>query len=89
MGDAQHLTGATRILAIFGCAATADLALAFGVPQMQRDADEIVALLAKQRSRDGRVDPTAHGDQDTLAAHAHATVARRAHRQPGDGPTRH
>src|SRR5690606_37471975 len=60
VGDAEVLTGAPRVVPILGRAAAPHLVLPLRVPEVQRDPDQIEALLGEQRRRDGGVDAAAH-----------------------------
>ena len=66
VGDSEVLAGPPRIVAVLGRAAPTDLSIALGVPQMQRHADQVVALLVQQRRGDGGVDASTHRDEDSL-----------------------
>jgi hypothetical protein len=66
MGNAQRLADAARIVDILAGAAGAGLAHRFAmIVELQRDADDLVALGMQQAGHDGGIDAAGHGDDDT------------------------
>ena len=68
---AQEFAGHARVVAVFGRAAAPDLAFAARVPEVQRDADDVVAGLVQQRGGERRVHTAAHRDKHASAAGLH------------------
>jgi hypothetical protein len=69
---AEEVGGAAGVILIFGSAAApvaSGLALGRVVPEMQRDADHLVAKIDEARRRNGRIDPSAHRDDDPCLRH--------------------
>jgi hypothetical protein len=50
--DAEVLTGASGVVAVFGSAASAHLLLAVRIPQMERHSNQVVSCLMQQRRGD-------------------------------------
>ncbi len=64
--DAERVGRAPRVVLIFGRAAPTVgfvVGLVRVVPQVQRDADDVVARVDEARGRDAGIDAAAHGDQ--------------------------
>jgi hypothetical protein len=50
--DAEVLTGASGVVAVFGSAASTHLLLAVRIPQMERHSNQVVACFMQQRGSD-------------------------------------
>ncbi len=79
VGEVEHVVrdvelrrDPSRVLDVADAAAAG---VGLAAPELERDTRDVVALLEQERSRDRRVDPTAHRDEHALAhARAHAAA---------------
>ena len=79
VGDAQHLGDAARIVDVLaGAAASLPARRLAVIVELQRDADDLVALALHERGGDGGIHASRHGDDD--AGLTHAVWGRRENR---------
>jgi len=69
VGDAEVVGDASGVVLVLGRTAAALLAPVGVVPEVEGHADDVVALVDEPRRSEGRVDPSAHRDDDALFGH--------------------